>query len=380
MHYFFTKYGSFLRRCRKDLPVPRVSPGKPVGRESMKLLSILLFVGFAAFFQSGCAKYYSGPVTEHFDGRKFFNPGKPMDKNFVDFLKWRLNADRQFWPEYSELPAYDQPPERVAGDRLRVSLVGHATVLIQTQGVNILTDPVWSPRASPFRWFGPKRVHPPGIAFENLPPIDVVLLSHNHYDHLDLDTIARLWTGHRPRIIMPLGNDAIIAGHDSAIATESYDWGERVPITSEVEVHLEPMHHWSARGVFDRNRALWAAFTITAPGGNIYFVGDSGYGNGDYFRAARQKFQNFRLAILPIGDYDPRWFMAYGHMNPEESLLAFEDLGRPMVLPIHYKTFPLADTGYDQPLAALRQAMVNYRDAAGRIVPLSAGESWDVPR
>ena len=328
---------------------------------------------------AGCANYYDGQKSDHFDGESFFNPGKPLNKGFGSFLKWRVTAAKQEWPEYSELAAYDHPPERVFGDQLRVSLVGHATVLIQTQGLNILTDPVWAERASPVQWAGPRRVHPPGIALQDLPPIDVVLISHNHYDHLDLTTISRLWNLSRPRIIVPLGNDHIITDHDPAIVAEAYDWGDFVQITTEVAVHIEPMHHWSARGLFDRNKALWAAFCITTPGGNVYFAGDSGYGNGDYFRAARDKFQSFRLAIVPIGAYDPRWFMAYGHMNPEESVLAFEDLGRPHFLPIHYQMFPLADTGYEQPLKDLRQSMGVRLIEEGRIVPLVAGESWLVP-
>lgn len=338
-----------------------------------------LIMGLLTLVLGGCAASSQGPVTDHYDGEVFFNPGKPMVKNFGSFLKWRFTSKRQYWPEYRELPAYDRPPERVHGDQLRVSWVGHVTVLIQTRGVNILTDPVWSERASPVTWAGPRRVHPPGIAFDSLPPIDVVLVSHNHYDHLDLETLARLQQHHQPRIIVPLGNDRLLAEQEPPIVAEAYDWGGKVPLGAEVAVHLDPMHHWSARGLFDRNQNLWAAFTITTPGGNIYFVGDSGYGNGDYFRAAKEKYQQFRLAILPIGDYDPRWFMAYGHMAPEESLRAFADLGRPVVLPVHYRTFPLADTGYDQPLADLRRAMAGDGVAMERIKALDIGASMMVP-
>lgn len=337
-------------------------------------------MGMAILLLGSCASPYQGPVSDHFDGERFFNPGKPMDKSVGAFVKWRLTSERQFWPEYRELPAYDQPPERVEGEELRVTWVGHATVLIQTQGLNILTDPIWAERASPVTWAGPRRVHPPGVAFGELPPIDVVLVSHNHYDHLNLATLARLWHRDSPRIIVPLGNDALLSGYDPAITAEAYDWGAKVRLGDKVAVHLEPMHHWSARGIFDRNKALWAAFTITTPGGNIYFVGDSGYGNGDVFRAAKEKFSQFRLAILPIGDYDPRWFMAYGHMAPEECVQAFADLGRPFVLPIHYRTFPLADTGYDQPLVDLRRAMVGQQMAPERIIPLEIGESRMIPR
>lgn len=337
-------------------------------------------MAMVVFLLAGCAGSYQGPVSSHFDGQQFFNPGKPMDKGLGDFIKWRMTSEQQYWPEYSELPAYDRPPERVYGDTLRVSWVGHATVLIQIEGLNILTDPVWAERVSPVTWAGPTRVHPPGIAFDDLPKIDVVLISHNHYDHLDLPTLARLSGRDRPRIIVPLGNDQLLAGHVPAITSEAYDWGAKVPVSEAVSVHLEPMHHWSARGIFDRNEALWAAFTITTPGGNIYFVGDSGYGNGDYFREAKAKFGGFRLAILPIGAYDPRWFMAYGHMAPDECVRAFEDLGRPFILPIHHSTFPLADTGYGQPLADLRRAVAGQQVAEERMLPLAIGAGRMVPR
>jgi L-ascorbate metabolism protein UlaG (beta-lactamase superfamily) len=303
-----------------------------------------------------------------------------MDKNFASFLKWRMTSEPEHWPEQSEIPAYDRPPERVYGNELRVSWVGHATVLIQTEGLNILTDPIWAERASPLTWLGPRRVHPPGIAFENLPPIDVVLVSHNHYDHLDLTTLARLRQAHRPRIIVPLGNDILLAEHDPPIVAEAYDWGAKVMISETVAVHLDPMHHWSARGIFDRNKALWAAFTVTTPGGNIYFVGDSGYGQGDFFRAAKDTYHQFRLAILPIGDSDPRWFMSYGHMSPEECVRAFDDLGRPTVLPVHHSTFPLADTGYSRPLTDLQRAVAGHEEAQQRIVPLPIGHSRMIPR
>lgn len=329
---------------------------------------------------SGCSRYYKGPESDHFNGRTFYNPGSPMKKGLASFLKWQFTADAQPWPEYSELPQYNRPPQRVAGYALRCTFVGHASVLLQTRGLNILTDPVWSERTSPVSWAGPKRVHPPGIRFEDLPPIDIVLISHNHYDHLDLDTIAMLWEKHRPRIIVPLGNDTIIRGHDSAIAAEAYDWGEQVEVAEGVAIHIEPMHHWSARGMFDRNKALWAAYTITTPDGNIYFAGDSGYGEGHNFSKAREKFGSFRLAILPIGSYDPRWFMAYGHMNPDESVRALIDLGMPPMLPMHYGMFQLADTGYGEPLAALEKAMLLHRVPPGKIQAVRPGESWMLPR
>lgn len=342
--------------------------------------SVVLFIFLVLIMQFSCApNYYQGQVSDHYDGSRFFNPGKPMDKGLWQLLKWRWTSTPQPWPAYHELPATDQPPQRVEGTRLRVSFVNHVTVLLQTQGLNILTDPVWSDRASPFTWAGPKRVHPPGIRFADLPPVDVVLISHNHYDHLDLATVERLWRRDHPRIITPLGNDTLIRSRIPDAAIEARDWGDQVQIGPNVAVHLEPMHHWSARSLFDRNRALWAAFVITTPGGSLYFVADSGYGDGDYFRDAGKKYASFRLALLPIGSYNPRWFMAYGHMNPEEAVRVFDLLGQPYTLPIHYGTFQLTDTGFAEPLKDLGVAMDKAAVPEGRIHPLQPGEHWWVP-
>jgi L-ascorbate metabolism protein UlaG (beta-lactamase superfamily) len=248
---------------------------------------------------------------------------------------------------------------------------------VQTGGLNILIDPVWSERASPFAFAGPKRVNAPGIAFADLPPIDVVLVSHAHYDHLDLATLSRLAAHHRPRVIAPLGNDIVMRAHDENIAAEAFDWHARVALNGGIAVTLVPLRHWSARTLFDRNRTLWAGFVIEAPAGRIYHVSDSGYGDGRRFREARERYGPFRLAILPIGAYEPRWFMHDQHMNPAESVQAFGDCGAECALAHHYGTFKLTDEGIDAPVKALTAA----RTAAGigddRFRVLMPGEVWD---
>nr|WP_321467390.1 MBL fold metallo-hydrolase [uncultured Desulfobulbus sp.] len=303
-----------------------------------------------------------------------------MNKGVFKVLQWRLTSKREPWPPYRDLPFTDHPPQRVEGEQLRVSFVGQVTVLIQTQGLNILTDPIWSDRAGPVSWIGPRRVHPPGIRFEDLPPIDLILVSHNHYDHLDLPTLERLCQRDHPLILTPLGNETLIHAWAPGARVMTRDWGAQVVVNPQLTVHFEPMFHWSARTPFDRNRALWAAFVLEIPGGNISFVGDSGFGGGEYFQQAREKFGRFRFAILPIGSYDPRWFMAYGHMNPEEALRAWEILGKPFMLPTHYRTFQLADTGYEKPLVDLQRAMAAAQVAPGRILPIMAGEHWWVEK
>lgn len=336
-------------------------------------------MGLLLMTTAGCAKsYYSGPESDHYDGRQFYNAGPPRDIGLWDLLRWRFSRERPQWPESVAITP-DQPPERVEGEALRLSFVGHATLLIQTRGLNILTDPIWSERASPFTWIGPRRVTPPGIAFDDLPPIDVVLVSHNHYDHLDLASLSRLWERDQPRIIVPLGNDAIIHREHPHIRVEAYDWEDELALSEEVALRLGPMFHWSARGLMDRNRALWASFLVKTPDGNIYFVGDSGWGGGRYFRDAGERFGPIRLAFLPIGDYKPRWFMAYGHMNPDEAVRAHQALGARHSLATHFDTFPLADTAYGEPVQDLVRAREAHNIPEDTLRALRPGSVWWVP-
>jgi L-ascorbate metabolism protein UlaG (beta-lactamase superfamily) len=287
---------------------------------------------------------------------------------------WR--GTRAKWPAWTPSPFADRPPPRVDGGACRISYVGHASFLLQIAGLNMLLDPVWSMRASPFRRVGPKRVNDPGIAFADLPPIDVVLVSHAHYDHLDVATLSRLADAHRPRVIAPLGNDAIMRTHDKAIAAEGYDWHDRVEVGRDAAVTLVPTRHWSARNLSDRNMSLWASFVIEAPAGRIYFVGDSSYGEGGHFRDARKRYGPFKLALLPIGAYEPRWFMADQHMNPAESVTAFVDCGAERAFGHHYGTFQLTDEAIDAPLVALAEALRAADIPAERFGALRPGQVW----
>ncbi|MBN8955020.1 MAG: MBL fold metallo-hydrolase [Rhizobiales bacterium] len=344
------------------------------------------FAGLAALFagagaltwRAASARYYEGPVSDHFDGVRFFDPNGAPPRGIGDLLRWHLAGGRARWPEHVPNTMTDTPPARVEGAKLRITSIGHASFLLQTGGLNILIDPVWSERVSPFTFAGPKRVREPGVAFDALPPIDIVLVSHGHYDHLDIATLSRLAAKHPARVITPLGNDVVMRMHDPAIRAEAYDWHQRVEVGPGVAVTLVPSRHWTARGLFDRNKCLWAGFVIETPAGRVYHIADSGYGDGHHFRTARERYGPFKLAILPIGAYEPRWFMRNQHMNPEESVRAFQDCGAECALGHHFGVFQLTDEAIDAPREALNAACAASALAPDQFRLLEPGEAWEV--
>ncbi len=318
-------------------------------------------------------RYYTGPVSDHFDGTRFFSPGQPStDRSLADLWRWHRAKDkRAVWPRSVHVtPAV--PPARSTVPR--ITMVGHATLLIQVAGLNILTDPVWSGRASPVRFAGPSRVTVPGVAFDDLPPIDAVLLSHNHYDHLDLATLRRLHDRDRPLMVMPLGTDAPVRRAVAQARLWIGDWREKTMISPEVSVTLTPANHWSSRSLGDRRMALWCGFWIEAAGLRIWFAGDTGYGNGSIFDDIRNDHGAPDIALIPIGAYEPGWFMSAQHVDPDEAVRIFRQIGARQALGFHWGTFQLTDEPREEPKERLIKALSAQGIPQDRFIALSPGE------
>lgn len=296
-----------------------------------------------------------GPVSDHFDGQRFFNP-EPIVHRRGDLMRWLRTRRSIPWRPVTDFTPPPPPPAHSSA--LRVTWINHATVLIQVNGVNMITDPVFSPRVSPFRILGPRRYHPPGVAFESLPAIDCVLISHAHYDHLDRATVGRLGERDNPLFVAGLGLRHWL-DKAGARRVETLDWWQSTPIGASIRVTGVPARHWSQRGIRDRNRSLWLGFWVTTPFGDIYFAGDTGM--GEHFAAIRARLGAPRLALLPIGAYEPRWFMAPQHMNPADAVAAHRILAAQRSLGIHFGTFKLSDESRLAPVKALASA----REAAG---------------
>ncbi len=315
------------------------------------------------------------PPSDHCDGRRFFNPDGQADHGLGDLLRWQLSRRPQPWSRVAAVAAPAPAPAAGVDDGMTVTYLGQASFLIQCPGLNLLTDPIFSRRASPLSWLGPERVRPPALTLDQLPPIQAVLLSHNHYDHMDLLSLRQLRRRWAPVIVTGLGNGAALAARGIPDAIE-LDWWQSWALGGGATVHFVPARHWSKRGLFDRRATLWGGHVLETAAGRLFFAGDTGYGG--HFAAIRQRLGPPDLALLPIGAYAPRWFMAAQHMDPEDAVRAHLDLGAGLSVAMHFATFPLTDEGIDEPARRLEEERRRFGVAAEgfRVPAFGQPVSW----
>lgn len=317
---------------------------------------------------------WGGPslLSDHFDGERFHNEETFPHKSFLSVLKWKLTSRGIPWPDWVDFPEQTPPPAPGENETV-ATFINHATVLLQTPFGNFLTDPVYAERVSPVSWAGPKRHKLPGLAFEKLPKIDFVIVSHNHYDHLDIDTLKRLHDAFHPMIFVPLGNKELLESAGVSTGIE-LDWWQEHKVSEKVSVTLTPAQHWSARGLFDKFKTLWGSYVVNVDNKKIYFAGDTGYGK--HFARIAERYGPMDLSLLPIGAYQPRWFMKTYHLDPSEAVKAHLDLQSHASLAIHFGTFNLTDEGIDDPPQDLKKALIAQKVEETKFRILDQGASW----
>lgn len=358
---------------------------------SVVLLGLLSFTACGA--QQGVSTKKAQQISDHFAGNVFFNPHVMQPSSlfresqtnrsiFWYAWRWLLNNDRPDWPEIKSISPGAPLPRPFVKGMITITTVGHSTFLIQMDGLNILTDPIWSDRCSPVSWAGPKRHKPPGIPMEDLPAIDVVLVSHNHYDHLDLPTLNRLAARGTPQAIVPLGNLELIRQTGIPVVQE-LDWWQSVPLSSGVTITLVPAQHFSSRTPWDRNETLWGGFVVSGPSGNIYYSGDTGY--GPHFLEIARRFSPIRAALLPISPFRSQQVktsfvpnFSANHMGPSEAVLAHIDLKTQLSLAAHFQVFQLGWDGFDDAVSELSAALKEHDLNPGEFLAPSPGQTREL--
>ena len=346
----------------------------------LTILSVVVLIALVIGYTMSAPRY-TGPVSDHFNGRQFYNLDGVKPKGFAELIGWILqrNKNRQPWGPFQTNDRFHSPPASVRGNNrpgnhspVRVTFINHSTVLLQFDGLNVLTDPVYYERASPFQFVGPKRNRPPGVSLTDLPKIDILLLSHNHWDHLDIGTFKQLCDRDQPRVYCTLGVKAFLEKEGCLHVTEM-DWRQSELYDQRTTIHCVPAQHFSGRGTFDRNATLWAGFIIDSqPVGKLYFVGDTGY--GPFLKAIGDEFGPMRLALIPIGAYKPPSFMGPIHCSPAQAVQIHRDIRSEQSVAIHFGTFPLADDGEREPIDDLNKALTEAKIPAEQFSVLKAGE------
>ena len=343
------------------------------------VFNILLITIASYFLFDGTRPLYYGPATDHFDGKKFhnYNPEKGRF-SLMDICKWQYYEFKdditKFWPKHIDDVLEVKVQDRVFGDQIKITFINHATFLIQANGINYITDPVFSERVSPLSWVGPKRYRKPGISIENLPPIDYILISHDHYDHCDIDSLFYIQQKFNSKILSGLGMSKFLS--ISYINSIDMDWWSGLFVNEKNKVSFVPSVHWSGRyGLIGNNRTLWGGFVIETPAGSIYFSGDTAFERPVFERIARD-YPNIDIALIPIGAYEPRWFMKTHHINPDEAVKIHKIIKSKTSIAAHFGSFALSAEGEGMPEQELRSAMRKRKVKNNQFLILKHGENY----
>jgi len=338
----------------------------------------LLFVFFCFIISyvhtEAFAQRYIGKDHYNHKTGEFFNTYNKNESSFMEFLKWKFwdGQDAKLWPEWIDNEFEPSLPISLEDHEVAITFINHATLLIQINGLNILTDPVWSERVSPVSWIGPKRVRAPGLDFDRLPKIDLVIISHNHYDHMDLATLKKISQKHGATILVPIGDRKLL--QDEGIKNvKSLDWWSTEYFKEKFKVTFTPAQHFSSRGLFDKNESLWGGYIIRFNDYKIFFAGDTGY--SQHFKDIHKRFGPMDISFLPIGAYAPRWFMKTVHMNPAEAVKAHQDLKSKYSIGMHFGTFQLTDEAIYKPVEELQRAKLKNNIPGGSFGVLDVGQT-----
>lgn len=331
------------------------------------ILLLFVIVGYAL-----SSKGYSGPKSDHFDGKNFKNLTGIPANGLAEVFKYITTRNPEPWQRNYETFVREEPLPISDGNDVHVTFVNHSTFIIQYEGMTILTDPVWSQRCSPVQFVGPARFRPPGVRYSDIAHVDLVVISHNHYDHLDKISIQNIIKDHNPKFIVPLGLDHLIRKW-GATQIEVLDWWQTSK-TGGLNIQAVPANHFTSRGTFDRDQTLWCGYILEKKGHKIYFAGDTGY--GEVFKEIGQREGPIDVSLIPIGAYLPRWFMSPIHVSPKESVLIHQDVKSQHSIGMHFGTFALADDGPNRPIADLAIEKSNRSIAEDEFIVPDEGHSY----
>lgn len=342
---------------------------------NFKTVKIYLFYSGLIATIIGCSTGGHAMRSDHHNGEQFFNPTLPDNRTKIGLfkgLKMWFTMERAEWPTSVKNTARPDLHKTLSANDVAITFVNHATFLLQWQGLTILTDPVWAKRVSPLSFYGPSRVREPGIAFADLPKIDLILISHNHYDHLDKETLKQLAQRDNPMTLVAMNDGELVRSLGLTNVVEM-DWWQDIKLSDGTKITYAPTQHFSSRGLFDRNKSLWGSYMIDRGGKRVYFGGDAGYSS--HYKDIEARLGAPDVALLGIGAYEPNWFMKPMHTNPAEALQAHIDLKAKTSIGMHFGTFQLSAEPIDQPERDLKSALSKMNIPEAQFIVMDVGQT-----